>query len=453
MRMAEPLSRELRGLSSRGIEEGVVTDEARGIAPSNREPRVNEPQRLTERDQAIVDEAFRRGASVGDAMGVLFMRALSTTIEGVPPSHALTSGSSQRFTLEERLFSEERELSDTQQRRLDDVESVRIQVVVRHDAYVALAKREFDTLSPLVQPWFKPLRTGQQIDPYATAEDKYRAMRGAYYRAGWTAIWRDVLQRIEPATFFGTPVQGGVHRELAGLLALVEEAFRKAEPDGPKQNAAGFVIGGFNPRFQAGSDQLSNHAFGLAIDIDHDWNPQLKSPAAIKAFQRATGETVDVLFRNVSSGDVLRRTYERVVRMSRKLQDWLAKFMPMYEQLQDDRAKCQDDPTAKAKLALLDQELKANPDLAALHTLVVEYTMKVVRAWQAYGIVTIPFRVIELFVSLGKQSSARWGGEYEKTKDVMHLELLELVSPTSLGRRGQSGRRRPVKGLEDLYRT
>lgn len=451
--MAEPLSRELRGLSSRGIEEGVVTDEARGIAPSIRDAPVDQPQRLTAGDQAIVDEAFRRGASVGDAMGVLFVRALSHTIDGVPPSHALTSGRSERFTLEERLFSEEYQLSDTQQRQLDEVESVRMQVVARHDAYVALAKWEFDTLSPPVQPWFKPLRTAEQIDPYATAEDKYRAMRGAYYRAGWTAIWRDVLNKIEPVTFLGTAVQGGVHRELADLLALVEAAFRKAEPDGPNRSAAGFVIGGFNPRFQAGSDQLSNHAFGLAIDIDHDWNPQLKSHTAIKAFQRATGERVDVLFRNVSSVDALSRTYERVVRISRKLQDWLAKFMPMYEQLQDDRATSKGDPKAKTKLALLDQELKTNPDLAALHALVVEYKMKVVQTWQAYGIVTIPLRVIELFVSLVKKSSARWGGEYEKTKDVMHLELLELVSPTSLGRRGQSGRRRPVKGLEDLYRT
>lgn len=430
----------------------MVTDEDRGIAPSNRNAGVIQPSRLTARDQAIVDEAFLRGASVGDAMGILFMRALSTTTEGVPASHALTSGSSRRFTLEDRLFSEEPQLSDTQQRRMDEVESVRMQVVARHDAYVALAKLEFATLSDLVQKGFAPQRTGDYIDPYSTAEDKYRAMRGAYYRAGWTSICRDVLKEISRVTFFGSPVIGGAHRELIELLTLVENAVRKAEPDGPKLGTAGFVIGGFNPRFQRGSDQLSNHAFGLAIDIDHEWNPQVKSPAAIDAFQRATGEKIDVLFRNVSSIDALRRIYQRVLRISRKLQDWLVKFMPMYEQLQADRAKYKSDPNAKAKLALLDQELKANPDMAALHTLVVEYKMKTVQAWQAYGIVTIPLSVIELFASLGKKHGARWGGEYEKSKDVMHLELLELVSPTSLGRRGQSGRRRPVKGLEDLYR-
>lgn len=451
--MAVPLSSELRGVSSRGIAQDVITDEARALAPANRDAAVNRPQRLTARDQSIVDEAFRRGASVGDAMGVLFVRALSATIEGVPASHALTSGSSRRFTLEERLFSEEPQLSETQQRRLDEVEDVRLQVVARHDAYVALAKQEFAALSHLVQLGFTPQRTGQYIDPYATAEDKYRAMRGAYYRAGWTSICRDVLSLIDPATLFGTAVIGGVHRELGAILTQVEDAVRKAEPGGLKRNEAGFIIGGFNPRFQAGSEQLSNHAFGLAIDVDYEWNPQVKSKTAIQAFQRATGERVDVLFRNVSSVDALRRAYERVVRISRKLQDWLAKFMPMYQQLQADRAKYKGDANAKAKLAALDQELQANPDLAALHTLVVEYSMKTVQAWQAYGIVTIPLRVIELFLSLGKKHGARWGGEYERTKDVMHLELLELASPASLGRRGQAGRRRPVKGLEDLYRA
>jgi hypothetical protein len=141
-----------------------------------------------------------------------------------------------------------------------------------------------------------------------------------------------------------------------------------------------------------------------------------------------------------------------VLAISKKLQAWLVKVMPMYEQLQADRAKYKGNPNARAKLAALDQELNLNPDLATLHTLVAEYKMKVVQAWLAYGIVTIPVKVIELFVSFGKKHGARWGGEYEKSKDVMHLELLELASPTSLGRRGQSGRRRPVKGLEDPYR-
>ena len=450
--MAEPLSRELRGVSSRGTEEGAVTDEARGIAPPNRDAAVIQAPRLTARDQAIVDEAFLRGASVGDAMGVLSVRALSATIEGVPASDAVTSGRSRRITLEDRAFSEEQPLSDVQQRRLDEVESLRMQVVARHDAYVLMAEREFKTLSHLVQQSFAPQRTGDYIDPWATAAEKHCAMRGAYYRAGWTSICRDVLNEIGQATFFGAPVIGGAHLELRQLLTLVEDAVRKADPHAPKRGTAGFVIGGFTPRFQAGSDQLSNHAFGLAIDIDADWNPQVKSPAAIAAFQRATGEKVDVLFRNASSVDALHRIYDRVLAISRKLQAWLTKFMPMYEQLQADRAKYKGDASAKVKLAALDQELKANPDLAALHTLVAEYKMKVVQAWLAYGIVTIPVKVIELFVSLGKKHGARWGGEYERSKDVMHLELLELVSPTSLGRRGQSGRRRPVKGLEDLYR-
>jgi hypothetical protein len=91
-------------------------------------------------------------------------------------------------------------------------------------------------------------------------------------------------------------------------------------------------------------------------------------------------------------------------------------------------------------------------DLAALNTLIVEYARPTVDAWRAYGIVSIPAEIVEAFVALGKGGAARWGGEYEHTKDVMHLELLRLVAKDSLGRPGAAGRRAPVSGLDDLVR-
>jgi hypothetical protein len=462
--MAKPLSSELRGISNRGIEGDIVTDEDRAIPNTASDAGANEPK-LEARDQEIVDEAFFRGASVGDAMGVLFLRALSRTSEGIPASHAVAGGTSRRdgitsggrtawrrFSLEDLVSLEGRELSDTQQRRLDEVENLRTLVVARHDAYVALAKREFDNLPQAVQRQFQPQPSGRYADSYRTAEEKYRGMRGAYYRAGWTDISRDVLSLIEPTTLFGVNVGGGTHRELKDLLALVETEFLKSNPGGNQRGAAGFEIGGFMPRFQGESDQLSNHAFGLAIDIDPSWNPQLKKPAAIKAFERATGEKMNVLLRNFSSLDDIRATYERVVQASRKLQAWLAKFLPLYEQLEEDRAKYLKDPSKKGQVTVIDNELIANPDLAALKTLIQEYSKVKVQGWQAYGIVTIPVKIIELFVSLGRKNRPRWGGEYERTKDVMHLELLELASPESLGRSHGPGRRLPRNGLDDLIR-
>jgi hypothetical protein len=90
--MAEPLTSELRGLSSRGIEENVVTDADRAISPTRANTGFKQGRRLEAGDRAIVDEAFLRDASVGDAMGVLFLRALSKTRE-----HYVSSGILERL--------------------------------------------------------------------------------------------------------------------------------------------------------------------------------------------------------------------------------------------------------------------------------------------------------------------------------------------------------------------
>jgi hypothetical protein len=464
--MPVPLASELRGLSRRGIEDDAIADADRGIQPANRYSGFTEGGRLDARDQAIVDEAFLRGASVQDAMGVLFVRALSKTDNGLPASgYELITGmrwrggategtTPRRFTLEDRTLLDERELTYSQQRRVDEVEKARPVVVARYDAYLAFVQSEFDMLTPFVRSSFSPILSGPYVDQSVRAEDKYRAMRGAYYRAGWIFIKRDILDDIAPASFFGVTVIGGAHRELRELLALVEKEILKAKPGvGNRFAAAGFVISGFVPRFQRNSDQLSNHAYGLAIDIDSTWNPQLKSPVTRKAFERATRERVDVRLYLASSVDAIHHTYQRIAAMSDRLKKWLKIWMPKYEHLEADRNKYKSDPREKQKLAALDRELIDNPDLSALNSLIAEYTKPTVQAWQAYGIVTIPVEIIDLFVSLGRKNGARWGGEYEDTKDIMHLELLHLTSHKRLAPPPGPVRRRAVNGLEDLIRS
>ena len=213
-----------------------------------------------------------------------------------------------RFTLEDVYFTTERDLTEIQQRRVDQAEDKRSLVTARHAAYVEFVRKEFNALSAFVRAQFTPIVVPPYVDPYATAEEKYRGMRGAYYRAGWPFIKRDVLDRMVPASFFGSPIPTGVHNELAGVLKKVELEVGRRKPDlVPWLQAGRFVIGGFVPRFQAGSNQLSNHAYGLAIDIGATWNPQVKQGPrqredAMAAFQRATGERLDVDFSNRSSG-------------------------------------------------------------------------------------------------------------------------------------------------------
>jgi hypothetical protein len=122
--------------------------------------------------------------------------------------------------------------------------------------------------------------------------------------------------------------------------------------------------------------------------------------------------------------------------------------MPRYDQLQADRR----DARAKKddrKLAALNRDAAAKPDLAALQTLIDEYGIKTVQSWRAYGIVTIPKEIVKAFLRLGKKNGARWGGQYEDTKDIMHLEL-QWLGPGSLSRPSGPGRRSVVVGFNDL---
>ena len=262
-------------------------------------------------------------------------------------------------------------------------------MTARHVAYVEFVRKEFNALSAFVRAQFTPIVVPPYVDPYATAEEKYRGLRGAYYRAGWAFIKRDVFDHIVPASLFGSPIPTGVHKELAAVLKGVEPEVKRRKADlVPWLQAGKFVIGGFVPRFQAGSDQLSNHAYGLAIDIDATWNPQVKQGSrqkddAMAAFQRATGERLDVDFSNKSSGQV-KKVYDRMLIISKKLMAWLDRHLQRYDQLQEEIRKADKDPKQKAKAAELRKELERDKDLAALDTLIRIYSRPTIDTWKAY---------------------------------------------------------------------
>jgi hypothetical protein len=280
-------------------------------------------------------------------------------------------------------------------------------------------------------------------------------MRAAYYRAGWPFIKRDVLDRIKgPASFFGAPIPTGVHEELRELLDAVERNVRAKHPalvENVFPKAAGFVIGGFVPRFQQGTPTLSQHAYGLAIDCDADWNPEIKTPTAIRAFKQATGEDLGAAFALSSSLDQYRKIHARLEDASKKLMAWLAKLMPEYDAIEEERKRARKAKAGeKEKLAELDRKVRDSRDLSALKILIDEYTRRKVEQWRVYGIVTLRPEIVESFVRGGAKNRARWGGQYESRKDIMHLELLQLADPKSEGRAGRSGRRDAVMGFSDL---
>lgn len=138
--------------------------------------------------------------------------------------------------------------------------------------------------------------------------------------------------------------------------------------------------------------------------------------------------------------------------MSSRLQDWLHTWLPQYERLARLRADAAKDPKGKQKVDSIDKQIRSSQDLSAVAVLVKEYSLPTVQSWAANGIVTIPPQVIDAFLVAGRPNGARWGGQYDNTKDFMHLELLKLVREDSLARPGRPGLRRAVAGFDDLRR-
>jgi len=335
-------------------------------------------------------------------------------------------------------------MSERDKMAIDSVAELYASVHERYEAYVAFANAEFKDLKgkEFVKASFEPVHRGPYAENYTSREEKYRGMRGAYYRAGWAFIKDQVLDQIVPTTYFGVKVGGGTHKILHDILVSLEQEVGKKQPNVARRIASiapAFIVGGFNPRFQRGSTELSNHAYGLAIDVDFYWNPQVRTPDQVRAFKQATGVDFSKPFFSESSQPPA-ALYLRLVRISDSLKKWLSATLLQYDQLVTQRDQYRKERNRVREIAALDAELKNNPDLAALGIMIHDYERRIVDAWKIYGIITIDKEIIDIFSRLGTREGARWGGEYRDTKDVMHLELLPKWP----------GRRPPVRGFADL---
>jgi hypothetical protein len=318
--------------------------------------------------------------------------------------------------------------------------------------YARQVDEEFDELPLIVQVSFHPLAA----EPYATSRQKYHGLRPAYYRAGWRCP-KQVFDRIkapsEGAVLLGYPIAGGIHEELLAVFAKLPAALDAREPglaDRVRQQV--FSIGGFVPRVVEGSAELSNHAFGLAVDLDPDWNPQFKGAEVLAVLKRVTGFDFGRTLYPASAEDRIGAIAAQIERASARLKAWLATALPAWETgraglrgLQATLAAAKtaaDRRQAAADLKAAQAAFDADPDRHGVDVLVRAYTERTVRGWAAYGIQTIPKELVEEFKKLGAAFGARWGGEYDTTKDGMHLELLahRTIPRTS----------RPVQNLTDL---
>lgn len=99
---------------------------------------------------------------------------------------------------------------------------------------------------------------------------RYRTEQYGYVKGYGKKAWneRPPSDQAQLVTFFGVPVS--IHRRVAPALACVETAIRAECADEPYQP---YVLSGLRRRNTYVSGEISNHVYGIALDVDPSRNP------------------------------------------------------------------------------------------------------------------------------------------------------------------------------------
>lgn len=265
-------------------------------------------------------------------------------------------------------------------------------------AYKAQVSSEYRSLSDTVRAAF-----GSHGD--------YLYMRPLYYQYGYNTPFKTIFSKIGPVNFLEKEVVGGLHEELRTRLPKVERTLNEWSP-GLSSRVAKEVtsIGGFVPRYiakkegQTGPQKLSNHAFGLAVDITSPWNPHIKDPSVFEVLKDITGYDFGRKFDPLASGDkvfIATRQWQMSREASDKLKQWLGIYLPMYE-----------------ARSISSHDADTTLQLKRIGILVKFHGLKQVREWAVHGIQSLPHELVAAMAENGISS-----GMYEKSKDDMHFEL------------------------------
>jgi hypothetical protein len=302
------------------------------------------------------------------------------------------------------------------------------------DSYRAMVEAEFRGLSAFVQSSFAFEKNDRLR--------YYFKIRAAFYQAGYSDPAGQVFAHIGETTLLGKPISGGVHELFATKISGLEPLLNGWKA-GLAQEVAAQIngIGGFVPRYIAGSSKLSNHALGLAIDIDPTTNPQLRGET-IKVLNKVVakqglnydfGKRLVAKEKGLSPADWAAQTYVVASQASDAVRNWLKKYLDLYH-----------DPDVQAMLGHPNLNAKSTKNLDAetwdnlklLDELHRYHSAAEIRKWAEQGIQTLPFYLVVGLVKLG----LRWGETYETTKDAMHFEFEGAIPPDS-----------PQRPLNDLF--
>lgn len=394
-----------------------------------------------EADQAAAREAYLRGADRPRVFRLLWdlhrRRRGMLGRDGLSPVGRVERG----------FLDGELELPEAPELWIDSV------VQTEGDRYDDLVAGEFRGLPPFVQRVFcdpSPSGPNQRKghpapgSPEWIANDRgyYLAMRPLYYLAGYTDPKGKIFDGIVEASLLGVPVGGGVHRILLPLLASIGPLLDSWSPGLAAQVAATVRAGGaggFVPRRIAGSSELSNHAFGLAIDLAPGSNPHVVRGLVPLLDEVVRREGVDYSFgrpalgkgeaKGVGRADQAMEIWIRAQAASDAVKAFLGREVPRWLEWKAALARqtvCEpgtpdaSDLEGDAGLALVDALVEATRQKG-------ERTPegRTVRGWMEEGIQSLPLALVVALVTAG----LRWGQEYSESKDAMHFELLGAIAP------------------------
>ncbi len=359
------------------------------------------PEELTQDEQAIVYRMLDLGATRDRVESVIATRRKTFAQR--------TAGSSHVEYFPENIQQGIEALANSHQSMVDD---------------------EFESLPGSVQASF------QDPNQRASSEkEQYRKFRPHYRAAGYqpAKLLAGSDAGIDTGRLLNTTVQA--QREVLTRLEQVQAQL------GNKLNGIK-EVGGFQPRTQYESGVLSNHALGLAIDVEAPDNPIITDPKVLDAIHGITGinpttrfvilpsanDAAEGLF---SRGDPLAAAYDDAKSISAKLKGWLKPFLEKQKVLDDALAKEQqlhegegDWEVAVADRIAAEQELQALKDWELF--VVLRDSQEVqkwggVEAWAERGVLSLP---LEFVAEMSKQGF-RWGGTYGNRKDYMHFELMD----------------------------
>ncbi|HEY3008551.1 MAG TPA: M15 family metallopeptidase [Micromonosporaceae bacterium] len=293
---------------------------------------------------------------------------------------------------------------------------------------------EWAGYDPHVRQVFEQLAKTNKMDGL----DYYRLIRSLMVKAGWcdpASIWREITAP-QDATLLGMHIDHGAHRVVLELLKAGKEDLTAARADATKSPIR--TVNGFQPRVVEGTDKLSNHAWGLALDVDATWNPYITDKDVIEVLRRHSSEHLDiakdVIDRSVSDPDKLAKRYEKLSRLSKDIEEWLTTAVPIEHKLSDAVEKAEEDRRLAAKshdreaiqkaedaVSEARRKLADSQDAQDVRILArrQQRDKDVLETWRSSGVLTLPLELIEKLRAHG----FGWGGEYENKKDFMHFEL------------------------------